>query len=183
MNKFVFLCLILSSLLNLNSAFVPSMIQARQSFTARAADGRERPYQVRKVRGEDYGRVIASVDEWWSGRTVSPMLPRLFFDHFCDTSFVVVQLTQQEQGDHASGQEHYLSISSSETTPTTTTYVAETAAAGSVEAQEGHVVGFLCGFISQARPGEVSGRKHASGGIRGDGDHHDMEEKRSVQQQ
>lgn len=159
------------------------MIQARQSFTARAADGRERPYQVRKVRGEDYGRVIASVDEWWSGRTVSPMLPRLFFDHFCDTSFVVVQLTQQEQGDHASGQEHYLSISSSETTPTTTTYVAETAAAGSVEAQEGHVVGFLCGFISQARPGEVSGRKHASGGIRGDGDHHDMEEKRSVQQQ
>lgn len=33
----------------------------------------------------DYEHVIARLDAWW-GREVAPMLPRLFFDHFADTS-------------------------------------------------------------------------------------------------
>lgn len=30
------------------------------------------------------------MDGWWGGRVVSPMLPRLFFQHFHDTSFAAV---------------------------------------------------------------------------------------------
>jgi ribosomal protein S18 acetylase RimI-like enzyme len=36
----------------------------------------------------DYADVIAVVDEWWSGRSMAAMLPKLFFVHFRDTSFV-----------------------------------------------------------------------------------------------
>ncbi len=32
--------------------------------------------------------MIAVVDEWWGGRAMAPMLPKLFFVHFRDTSFV-----------------------------------------------------------------------------------------------
>jgi ribosomal protein S18 acetylase RimI-like enzyme len=28
------------------------------------------------------------VDDWWGGRPMRPLLPRLFLDHFCDTSLV-----------------------------------------------------------------------------------------------
>ena len=38
----------------------------------------------------DYDVVIASLDEWWGGRSMSDMLPRLFFDQFRDTSLVAV---------------------------------------------------------------------------------------------
>ena len=37
---------------------------------------------------DDYGRVIAVIDEWWGGREMAAMLPKLFFVHFRDTSFV-----------------------------------------------------------------------------------------------
>ncbi|MFM7597094.1 MAG: GNAT family N-acetyltransferase [Actinomycetota bacterium] len=45
----------------------------------------------------DYDVVISSLDEWWGGRRMSDMLPRLFFDHFADTSLVAVD----EQADVA----------------------------------------------------------------------------------
>jgi ribosomal protein S18 acetylase RimI-like enzyme len=32
--------------------------------------------------------VIAVIDEWWGGRAMAAMLPKLFFVHFRDTSFV-----------------------------------------------------------------------------------------------
>lgn len=35
----------------------------------------------------DHARAVAVVDEWWGGRPMAPMLPRLFFVHFRDTSF------------------------------------------------------------------------------------------------
>jgi len=31
--------------------------------------------------------VIAAIDDWWGGRHMADMLPRLFFEHFTDTSF------------------------------------------------------------------------------------------------
>jgi predicted GNAT superfamily acetyltransferase len=31
---------------------------------------------------------VAVVDEWWGGRELRPLLPRLFLDHFHDTSLV-----------------------------------------------------------------------------------------------
>jgi ribosomal protein S18 acetylase RimI-like enzyme len=45
-------------------------------------------YSVRHVDPADYGRVISVVDQWWGGRKMAAMLPKLFFVHFRDTSFV-----------------------------------------------------------------------------------------------
>ena len=44
---------------------------------------------VRQAVGEDHARIDAVIDEWWGGRAMRRMLPRLFFQHFRDTSFVV----------------------------------------------------------------------------------------------
>jgi ribosomal protein S18 acetylase RimI-like enzyme len=43
---------------------------------------------IRAAEPADYGRVIDVVDEWWGGRPMAAMLPKLFFVHFADTSFV-----------------------------------------------------------------------------------------------
>ena len=42
---------------------------------------------IRPLEPADYGRVIAVVDEWWGGRAMAAMLPKLFFVHFAGTSF------------------------------------------------------------------------------------------------
>jgi ribosomal protein S18 acetylase RimI-like enzyme len=42
---------------------------------------------IRPLRPSDYDTVIAVIDEWWGGRPMADMLPRLFFEHFADTSF------------------------------------------------------------------------------------------------
>lgn len=42
---------------------------------------------LRAARAADYDRIIAVVDDWW-GRTVHHALPRLFLDHFHDTSLI-----------------------------------------------------------------------------------------------
>lgn len=44
---------------------------------------------IRNVNESDYTNVIAVLDEWWGGRHMSDMLPRLFFKHFKNTSFVI----------------------------------------------------------------------------------------------
>lgn len=38
---------------------------------------------------DDHARVAAVIDAWWGGRQMGLMLPRLFFTHFADTSFIV----------------------------------------------------------------------------------------------
>ncbi len=43
---------------------------------------------IRHAEPADYARVIAVVDDWWGGRQMAAMLPKLFFVHFRDTSFV-----------------------------------------------------------------------------------------------
>jgi ribosomal protein S18 acetylase RimI-like enzyme len=45
-------------------------------------------YSVRHADPDDYGRVIDVIDQWWGGRPMAAMLPKLFFVHFRDTSFV-----------------------------------------------------------------------------------------------
>lgn len=45
-------------------------------------------HSVRHAEPADYGRVISVVDRWWGGRQMAAMLPKLFFVHFRDTSFV-----------------------------------------------------------------------------------------------
>ena len=44
--------------------------------------------RIRHAEPGDYARVIGVVDDWWGGRRMAPMLPKLFFVHFRDTSFV-----------------------------------------------------------------------------------------------
>ncbi len=46
-------------------------------------------FRIRHTSPVDYNSVIAILDEWWGGRQMSAMLPKLFFTHFCNTSFVV----------------------------------------------------------------------------------------------
>ena len=43
---------------------------------------------VRGADAGDYDRIAPVVDEWWGGRAMIDMLPRLFFVHFRDTAFV-----------------------------------------------------------------------------------------------
>jgi GNAT superfamily N-acetyltransferase len=37
----------------------------------------------------DYARIVEVLDEWWGGRKVRALLPRLWFQHFTGTSWVV----------------------------------------------------------------------------------------------
>jgi len=42
---------------------------------------------IRHAEPDDHARVAAVLDDWWGGR-MRDMLPRLFFVHFRETSFV-----------------------------------------------------------------------------------------------
>lgn len=46
-------------------------------------------FTVRSLREDDYSTIIAVLDQWWGGRPMTSLLPRLFFQHFSDTSWVV----------------------------------------------------------------------------------------------
>lgn len=46
---------------------------------------------IRNAEPSDHARVIGVIDEWWGGRPMAAMLPKLFFVHFRDTSFVAVE--------------------------------------------------------------------------------------------
>lgn len=47
--------------------------------------------KVRQAEPSDYPFIASVVNEWWGGRNVADMLPRLFFVHFRQTSFVAIQ--------------------------------------------------------------------------------------------
>ncbi len=63
---------------------------------------------IRHLEQDDYQPIISVVDEWWGGRPMAAMLPKLFFVHFRSTSFTAVD--------------------------------------------DGQIVGFLIGFVSQTFP-------------------------------
>ncbi|MGC5325517.1 GNAT family N-acetyltransferase [Brevibacillus sp. SYSU BS000544] len=46
---------------------------------------------IRMIRESDYPQVISVINDWWDGRPMADMLPKLFFVHFADTSFIVEQ--------------------------------------------------------------------------------------------
>lgn len=66
---------------------------------------------IRNVQSSDYKLIISVLNDWWNGRQMADMLPKLFFDHFQDTSYIVED--------------------------------------------NGEVIGFLIGFISQSRNKEA----------------------------
>lgn len=45
--------------------------------------------KTRMVVEEDYFKVINVLNDWWGGRQMTHLLPRLFFEHFQTTSFIV----------------------------------------------------------------------------------------------
>ncbi|WAH37663.1 GNAT family N-acetyltransferase [Alicyclobacillus dauci] len=49
--------------------------------------------KLRYVRDSDYNQVRGALNDWWGGRQMTHLLPRLFFEHFQRTSLVI------EEGD------------------------------------------------------------------------------------
>ncbi|MFB5189277.1 GNAT family N-acetyltransferase [Alicyclobacillus fastidiosus] len=49
---------------------------------------------IRNATEEDYASVISVIDDWWGGRHMADMLPKLFFQHFQETSLVVTENDQ-----------------------------------------------------------------------------------------
>ncbi|WP_273130803.1 GNAT family N-acetyltransferase [Bacillus weihaiensis] len=43
---------------------------------------------IRSVTGADFNLISPLLYDWWGGRQMSDMLPRLFFIHFQETSFI-----------------------------------------------------------------------------------------------
>lgn len=46
---------------------------------------------LRHLEAHDYAPIIAVINDWWGGRQMADMLPKLFFVHFRDTSFAIDQ--------------------------------------------------------------------------------------------
>lgn len=44
--------------------------------------------KIRLVKGSDYNTISPLINEWWGGRQMSDMLPKLFFVHFNETSYL-----------------------------------------------------------------------------------------------
>ena len=44
--------------------------------------------QIRNVKSSDYHIISPLINDWWGGRQMSDMLPKLFFVHFNDTSLI-----------------------------------------------------------------------------------------------
>jgi len=44
--------------------------------------------KIRFVKSSDYYILSPLINKWWGGRNISDMLPKLFFDHFTNTSFI-----------------------------------------------------------------------------------------------
>lgn len=47
---------------------------------------------LRRPTAEDHARLIGSIDEWWGGRAMRALLPRLWFEHFAGTSWIAEEL-------------------------------------------------------------------------------------------
>jgi len=52
---------------------------------------------IRHAEPSDYAPIIDVLNDWWGGRSMSDMLPKLFFVHFRDTS-LVAEMDEQRVG-------------------------------------------------------------------------------------
>ena len=44
---------------------------------------------IRKAEPSDHDKIISALQAWWGGRDLTAMLPKLFLNHFNQTSFVI----------------------------------------------------------------------------------------------
>ena len=63
-----------------------SVLRMRRRYGPRV--GKAMTLRIRQAEPADYDGVIAVLDDWWGGRPMRDMLPRLLFTHFRQTSFV-----------------------------------------------------------------------------------------------
>ena len=49
----------------------------------------ENDIMIRKAKPADQAKIIAALQNWWGGRDLTAMLPKLFLNHFNNTSFVI----------------------------------------------------------------------------------------------
>ena len=45
--------------------------------------------KLRQLTEGDHAPIVRVLDDWWGGRHMSDMLPKLFFTHFHDTSLII----------------------------------------------------------------------------------------------
>nr|MDZ8059825.1 GNAT family N-acetyltransferase [Nostoc sp. EkiNYC01] len=50
--------------------------------------------KIRHAEPKDYDSISSVINDWWGGRAMRDMLPKLFFIHFRETSFVVEKQNQ-----------------------------------------------------------------------------------------
>lgn len=48
----------------------------------------QRGLRFRRPTPDDHSAIVAVVDEWWGGRQMRALLPRLWFEHFAGTSWI-----------------------------------------------------------------------------------------------
>jgi PhzF family phenazine biosynthesis protein len=70
---------------------IPQVAAEPRTEASEGGGGTSRYVEIRQLRGSDYGPLIEVLDAWWGGRRMADMLPRLFFEHFADTSFAAVR--------------------------------------------------------------------------------------------
>ena len=46
------------------------------------------PIELRRPTEDDHRRIVAVIDEWWGGRRMHQLLPRLWLQHFRGTSWI-----------------------------------------------------------------------------------------------
>jgi GNAT superfamily N-acetyltransferase len=54
--------------------------------------------RFRRPTEADHAAVVGVVDEWWGGRRMRALLPRLWFQHFVDTSWIAESVDGRIQG-------------------------------------------------------------------------------------
>jgi len=67
---------------------LPAQTPACAPLTSTARPRKENQ-RMRQLMPEDFPFVTSVVDAWWGGRPVRHLLPKLFFEHFTNTSFAV----------------------------------------------------------------------------------------------
>jgi len=75
-------------------------------------------YTISNIESSDYDLIIGNLNEWWGGRNMTDMLPRLFFKHFNKTSFIIKNETEVlgfiigivSQGNSPLGYVHFIGV-------------------------------------------------------------------------
>ncbi len=65
--------------------------EGRQSFIGVPLECTKCVLELRHAEPRDFYFVTKVINDWWGGRNMRDMLPKLFFTHFRDTSFIVKQ--------------------------------------------------------------------------------------------